>query len=59
MGLFDSLIGLGKDVVDIVKAPVEIAVDAARVVTKEVANMANEVVKDVKEEADGDDSKQD
>jgi len=47
--MFDSLIKLGKDVVDVVAAPVEIAIDSARIVTKPVADLANEAVDVVKE----------
>lgn len=54
MGLFDSLTDLTKNVVDIVKAPVEIAVDVAKGATKPMADMANEVVEDVKKEVDED-----
>jgi len=50
MGLFDSLVDLGKDVFDIVKAPVEIAVDVTGAVVKPVADTAREVVADIKED---------
>jgi hypothetical protein len=36
------------DVIDIVKAPVEITLDVTRAVTKPVAELANEAVKEVK-----------
>jgi hypothetical protein len=47
--MLKSLFGLAEDVVKVVAAPVEIAVDAARIVTKPVADVAEEVVKEVKE----------
>ncbi len=45
MGFFDLI----EDVADIVTAPVKIAVDVTRVVTKPVADVANVVVEEVKE----------
>jgi len=47
--MFKSLTGLVTDVVKVVAAPVEIAVDATRVVTKPVADLAEEAVAEVKE----------
>jgi len=47
--MFDSLLKLTGDVVKIAVAPVEIAVDTARVVTKPVADVAEEIVKGVKD----------
>lgn len=52
MGLFDSIVKLTKDITDIALAPVEIAVDITRVVTKPIADEVKEVVKDIKDEAD-------
>jgi hypothetical protein len=45
MGLFDIL----GDVVDIVSAPIEIAADVTRAVTKPVAEVAQDVVKEIKD----------
>jgi hypothetical protein len=47
--MFKSLVGLVSDVVEVVAAPVEIAVDVTCVVTKPVADLANEAVAEVKE----------
>jgi len=47
--MFGSLLKLTKDVAEIVTAPVEIAIDAARVVTKPTADMVQDAVKDLKE----------
>ncbi len=47
--MFKSLLGIVKDVAEIVTAPVEIAVDVTRAVTKPVAEVAQEAVKEVKE----------
>jgi len=46
--MIDSLIGIATDVVKIAVAPVEIALDATRVITKPVADLAEEVAKEVK-----------
>lgn len=46
--MLKSLFGLTEDVVKIAVAPVEIAVDAARIVTKPVADMADDITKEVK-----------
>lgn len=43
MNLFKSLGSLAGDVIDIVTAPVQIAVDLTRVTTKPLADMAKEV----------------
>lgn len=59
MGLFKSIGNLVKDTVDIVKAPVEIAVDVTRGMTKEVAKAANEVVADVKEMTEANEERKD
>lgn len=51
--MLGSLFNLGKDLVEIVIAPVEIAVDATRVVTKPLADAAKEastMVKDLTKE---------
>lgn len=50
--MFKSILGLGKDIIDIATAPIEIAVDATRVVTKPLADCAKETVKAVKEGVD-------
>lgn len=46
--MFGSLAGLIGDVAKVVAAPVEIAVDAARVITKPAADLAQEAAKEVK-----------
>lgn len=51
--IFQSLFDLGKNVADVVLAPVEIVVDVAEAITKPVAEAAQEVVQDVKEELGG------
>jgi len=48
--MFKSLFELGKDVVDIATAPVEIAVDVTRAVTEPIAETAQDCVDAVKEE---------
>ena len=48
--MFKSLFELTKDVVDIAIAPVEIAVDVAREVTKPVAELAKDIVEEFKPE---------
>lgn len=52
MGLFDSITKLTKDVAEIVTAPIEIAVDLTRQITKPIADAAKEIVEDVKEDLD-------
>ena len=47
--MFKSLFGLVEDTVKIVAAPVEVAVDLTRIVTKPVADLSQEVVDVVKE----------
>ncbi len=47
--MFGDLLKLGKDVVDIASAPVEIAVDVTRAVTKPVADLAQEAAKEIKD----------
>lgn len=46
--MFKSIFGLVKDVATIVIAPVEIAVDLTRTVTKPVADVAKEVTEEIK-----------
>jgi len=46
--MFGSLFDLAEDVCDIVSAPVEIVAETARVVTKPIADVAKEVVEEVK-----------
>ena len=48
MGLFKSLVDLTENVVDIAIAPVEIAIDVTNAAIKPVADLANEVVEEVK-----------
>jgi|TARA_Y100000310_G_scaffold12531_2_gene12902 hypothetical protein len=48
--MFGSLFDIAKDVVDIATAPVEVAVDVTRAVTKPIAETAQEIVKDIKDE---------
>lgn len=48
-GLFDSLVNVAVDVADVVTAPVKVCVDVAATVTKPVANVANEIVHEVRE----------
>lgn len=50
--MFKSIVGLGEDVVKIVSAPVEIAVDLTRTVTKPVADAAQDAVKEIKSDVD-------
>ena len=47
-GLLKSVTDLTKDVIDIATAPVEIAVDSARIITKPIAEASKEVVKEIK-----------
>lgn len=51
--MFKSWMNLATDVVKIAAAPVEIAADAARIITKPVADVAKDVVKEIKKTADG------
>ncbi len=48
--MFKSIFGIVEDVVKVATAPIEIAADVTRAVTKPIADVAQEVVKDVKEE---------
>lgn len=48
--MFGSLLGVVTDVVKIAAAPVEIAADLTRAVTKPIADAATETVKVVKSE---------
>ncbi len=52
MSLFKSLGKLVGDVADIALAPVEIAVDMTRVVTKPVADMAKEMTEEIKKDVE-------
>jgi hypothetical protein len=47
--MFKSLIDLGTDVVKAVAAPIEVAVDLTRVVTKPVADAAESIRDEVEE----------
>lgn len=47
-GLIKSFTLLGEDVIGVVTAPVEIAVDTARVITKPIADMSKDISKEVK-----------
>jgi hypothetical protein len=47
--MFKSLLGVVTDVAKVAVAPVEIAADVTRAVTKPVAEIAEEAVKEVKE----------
>lgn len=47
--MFGSLFDLGSDLVDIATAPVKVVATVARVVTEPVAELANEVVEEVKD----------
>jgi hypothetical protein len=47
--MFGSLLGVATDLVKVAVAPVEIAADVARVITKPAADLAQEVTKEVKE----------
>lgn len=47
--MFKSLIGIVSDVVTVAVAPVEIAADLTRVVTKPIAEVAKDIADDVKE----------
>ena len=49
--MFKSLLGLAEDVASIAVAPVEIAVDVTRAVTKPIADTAQEAAAAVKNEA--------
>lgn len=52
MGLFDSIIKLTSDVVEITTAPIRIAADATSVVIAPVKKLANEVANEVEQVAD-------
>ena len=47
--MFKSLLNITTDVVKIASAPVEIALDTTRAVTKPVADLCEETVKEIKE----------
>jgi hypothetical protein len=46
--LFESVVDLTTDIVKVVAAPVEVAVDLAGAVVKPVAEVVGEIVEDVK-----------
>lgn len=46
--MFKSLFGIVEDVVKIAAAPVEVVVDVTRAVTKPVAELSEEAVKEIK-----------
>lgn len=48
--MFGSLFGVAIDLVKIAAAPVEIALDVTRAVTKPVADVAQEAVKEIKKD---------
>lgn len=48
MSIFDSVIGLTKDVFEVVSTPVEIAIDLADAVVKPMAQAAKEIKDDIK-----------
>lgn len=47
--MFNSLFGVVTDVAKIVTAPVEVALDTTRVVTKPLADVAEEIVEGAKD----------
>ncbi len=47
--MFNSLINLTKNVVDVVVAPIEMAVDLTNAAVKPIADGLNEVVQEVKD----------
>lgn len=47
--MFKSLLGLVEDVVKIAVAPVEIAIDATRIITKPVGDVAQAAAKEIKQ----------
>ena len=49
MGLFDSLLDLADSAVKIVAAPVDVAVTAAAAVAKPVAEVVEDLAKDIKD----------
>jgi hypothetical protein len=48
--MLNSLVGVASDVVKVVAAPVEIALDVTRAVTKPIADVAQEAVKEIKKD---------
>lgn len=50
--MFKSLIGIVTDVAKVAIAPVEVALDVTRTITKPMADVAEEVVKEVKDLTD-------
>lgn len=51
--MFKSLIDLGTDVVKTIAAPIEVAADLTRVVTKPAADVAESIRNEVKETTKG------
>lgn len=49
MGFFDDIAGLVGDVAKVAVAPVEIVANVARAVTKPIAEIAEEIVDEVKD----------
>lgn len=49
MGIFDNLLDIATDVAKIAIAPVEIITEVVKAPLDEVANVADELVKDVKD----------
>jgi hypothetical protein len=47
--MFGSVFNIMSDVIDVVKAPVEVVLDVTRAVTAPIAEVANDIVKEVKE----------
>lgn len=52
--MFSSIFGIAKDIVKVAVAPIEIAADVTRSITKPVADAVEEVVNDIKEELNDD-----
>ncbi len=50
--MFKSLLGLTGDVVKVATAPIEVAADLTRAAVKPIVEVAEDVVKDVKELTD-------
>ncbi|WCO82070.1 hypothetical protein vBPpSSYP_88 [Pseudomonas phage vB_PpS_SYP] len=48
--MFGSLLGLASDVVKVATAPVDIALSTARIVTKPLADEAQKLAKEIKNE---------
>ena len=58
MGLFKTIGQIMGDVAQVVVAPIEVAADATRGLTKEAANMSKEMVKDLKREFNPDETEE-